>query len=154
MKGQTSIAAIVIAVILVIFLMIFLFATTISQQIGSDYRDEYRNLYVTNMLLSLLNTDTECEKFSDMVKDRYFGGAICTEEEIVYKLGSHINDTLKATGNTNYRWLLEVEPKFQGSFITQWGDSSVTDEDGYWDARTFLSSGPYRLEVKLYIIAD
>lgn len=150
MKGQTSILAIAIAVIMVMFMMIFIFTTTITRQLSGDLDAEYRNLYVTNLLLSVLNTETNCGSFADMIKTSYFGGRICTDEVIREKLDFHISEVLSATGNTNYEWLLETEPD-GGTSIFQWGNPGVRDEPGYWDARTVLSSRGSRIVVKLYI---
>ncbi len=153
MKGQTSIVAIVIAVVIVMFIMIFMFTTTVTQQLSDDLDAEYRNLYVTNLLLSLLNTETDCGTFADMIKTYYFGERLCTDEEFNEMLNFHIFEVLNATGNTNYEWLLETEPE-TGTGVLQWGNPDVTASHGYWDARTVLSSQGFRIQVKLYIRSD
>ncbi|MBN1896303.1 MAG: hypothetical protein JW789_01065 [Candidatus Aenigmarchaeota archaeon] len=151
MKGQTSMVAILISIVLLVFIMFFLFSTALSETPGEDTKAEYRNLYVTNMLISLLNTDTECGTVGDIVKAFYFGGYDCSQDESNKKIGELVNRTLLATGNPDYVWLLETRPENFISSERQWGDSRVTDEPGFWDATTFLSSGGNRIEVKLYI---
>ncbi len=150
-KGQTSMIAIVIAIVMLIFIMLFLFTNALSAPGTQSLRGEYRKLYVTNLLLSLLNTDTECGTLSDMIKSMYFGGKVCSDDDLEWKIHSHISSALASTGNTDYRWLLETTPKNFMSSTMQWGESTVISEPGYWDSRTVLSSGSSQLEVKLYI---
>jgi len=147
MNGQSSMIAMVLAMVLVVFIIIFMLSSTFSGQADQTLKTEFRDMYTNNLLLSLLATDTKCGTFSDMLKEEYFEGRTCFSE----KLGKYMKGVLNATGNTNYAWLIEVEPKdFQG-VSKQWGDTTVKDEPGYWDARTILSWSGRQLEVKLYI---
>jgi len=147
MKGQTSIMAMVIAMVLVVFIIIFMLSSAFSGQEDQTLKTEFRDMYTNNLLLSLLATDTDCGRFSDMLKSEYFEGRTCFSE----KVGAYMKGVLNATGNTNYAWMIEAEPKdFEGSTKT-WGDESVTEKPGYWDARTILSYSGRQLEIKLYI---
>lgn len=147
MKGQASMIAIVIAMVLIVFIMVFMMANTFSGQETETLKTEFRDLYANNLFLSLLVTETECGTFSDMLKAEYFEGRTCFSE----KLETYMKGTLNATGNTNYAWLIEAEPKDFVGTIKQWGNPSVTETRGYWDATTILSWSGKQLEVKLYI---
>ncbi len=148
MKGQTSMVAVVIAVVMVIFIMIFILMDVLSpDQESISLKTEYRDLYTNNLLLSMLETDTDDGKMSDLLKKSYFGSGTGFDERI----DEYMLFVLNATGHTDYDWLLEVNPNnFQMAFRS-WGNTLVTASPGYWDARTILTSGGNQIEVKLYI---
>ncbi len=147
MKGQTSMLAIVIAMILILFIVIFMLTGMFSDDETANMKTQQRDLYANNLLLSLLSTDTSEGTFSDMLKDEYFGGGTAFGEMAPV----FIKATLNATGNTDYDWLIEAEPKDFVGVVKQWGNPAVTEKPGYWDARTVVTWGGNQLEVKLYI---
>jgi uncharacterized membrane protein len=151
MKGQTSMVAIVIGIVMVIVILIFLVTSTVPTR-NIELRDEYRNLYAANMLLSILNTDTDCGSFSDLLKAEYFAGGTCDDDEFTQRIDGVAEWLLLATGHPEYEWLIEVSPKGFGATRT-WGDEKVTEKLGYWSATTLLTWGGNHLEVKLYIRA-
>ena len=152
MKAQASMMAILIAMVLLIFIVIFMLTTSFNDEDFQSSRAEYRNLFASNLLLSLLNTDTECGKFSDMLKADYFGGGRCTDG-FTDRIDDYMTMVLNETGYTNYRWLIEAEPKdFIGGVTKTWGDETVKDSLGFWSPPpTILTWSGSPLEVKLYI---
>jgi hypothetical protein len=154
MKGQTSMIAIVIAVVMVMFIVIFTLTSTLSSETSDAITGEYRKTYATNLIISLLNTKTECGTFSDMLEAAYFGGGECGSGEFEKRLPVYMEYILNATGHTEYRWLIEVEPRGFVHTARQWGDSSVTSSPGYWDGTTIIPRGQSQLDIKLYIRAD
>ena len=156
MKGQTSMAAIVIAIVLLVFLAFFLFTTT-EPAGNAEAKLEYRNLFATNMLLSILNTQTpDCGSFSDMLKAEYFGGGRCGDEAFGERIGIYVKDILLLSGHTDYDWLIVASPNnFVGNKIS-WGKEELVDENGRaclgcWTAETKLTWGGIMLAVKLYM---
>ena len=150
MKGQSSMAAIAIAIVLLVFLMVFMF-TMAFPSVDQNLRGEYRKLFSTNALLSVLNTETECGKFSDMLKAQYFGGGKCGDGAFASRIEGYMDGILMLSGHTDYDWLMEATPKSFSGTTTSWGDETVTDTNGYWGSTTILTWGGAQLEVKLYI---
>jgi hypothetical protein len=152
MKGQTSMAVIVIAIVLLVFLTIFLLTTT-EPAGNAEAKLEYRNLFATNMLLSILNTETaDCGSLSDMLKTEYLGGGTCGDEFGV-RIEKYVEFLLIASGHTDYEWLIEVSQKNLDGTTMQWGNP-VAKEKGKerpWDASTIIMTGGVQLEVKLYM---
>jgi len=150
MKGQTSMIAIVIGVVLVIFLMLFILITTLPSG-SSTARAEYRQLFATNMLLSVLNTETDCGSFSDMIKASYFGGGKCAGTEFGERIVKYMPDLLYLSGHTDYAWQIVATPKNFVDHEESWGDDTVTETRGYWTALTHRTWGGSILEVKIYM---
>lgn len=156
MKGQTSMAVIVIAIVMLVFLAIFLLTAT--EPSGNiDARDEYRKLYATNMLLSVLNTDTpDCGSFSDMLKAEYFGGGKCDNTQFGERVAPMVNELLFLSGHTDYEWQIVASPKNFDKDEQSWGTAELRDDDGYacngcWGVNTMLIWGGSVLEVKIYM---
>lgn len=152
MKGQTTMAAIAMAIVILMFMFMFLLTSSLRpSQAMQNIKAEYNDLYATNLLLSVLNTDMGCGTIADLLKDEYFTVTDCSGVSLEEKLDYYIDTTLFATGQTNYEWLLETEPKNFGSPKKRWGNEQVTAAPGYWDSRTFISWTGKQIEVKLYI---
>jgi hypothetical protein len=156
MKGQTSMAVVVIAIVMLVFLAIFLLTMT-EPSGNADAKAEYRKLYATNMLLSLLNTQTsDCGSFSDMLKGSYFGGGKCDDEVFGNRIGTYIPEILYLSGHTDYDWFIVASPKnFEGT-EQSWGNAELRDDDGYacngcWGVSTMLTWGGSMLDVKIYM---
>jgi hypothetical protein len=145
--------AIVVSIVMLIFIMLFMFSSTIGSQSGQVLKTEFRNLYSHSVLLSILRTDTSCGIFSDVLKGAYFGGGKCESESFMRsRLPGFMKALLNATGNTDYDWYLEAEPKnFQGNPMTV-GNPDVLDSNERWDARTLVTWEGYQLEVKIYFM--
>ncbi len=153
MKGQTSMMAIVIIIILMVFLMIFL-ATSTTDEGNMQVMEEYRNLFASNMLLSILNTDTSCGTFSDMLKAEYFGSGKCGDTAFTDHIDEYVDHILLTTGHTDYDWMIEAEPKDFNGITREWGHGGEDGVKSHIDRRnslTILTWGGRMLEVRLYL---
>jgi hypothetical protein len=152
MKGQTSMIAIVIAIVMVAFIALFMFTSTLTTQSSQSTRNEYRSLFATNLLLSMLNMETDCGPFSDFLENALEGvGGDCGKEEFERRFPRYVDAVLNATGHTDYDWYFEVTPKDFVSTTYRLGNPAVTDTRGFWDATSIMTWGGNPLEVKLYI---
>ncbi|MFH0956262.1 MAG: hypothetical protein V1813_00205 [Candidatus Aenigmatarchaeota archaeon] len=152
MKGQTSMAVIVIAMVMLVFLAIFILTT--SEPAGNAVaKAEYRKLYATNMLLSILNTETvDCGSFSDMLKAAHYGGGKCDWEEFGKRIGVYVPEILLLSGHPEYDWQIVSSPKDSDGDEMSWGNEKLKDEPrGRWDATTMLTLGGTMLDVKIYM---
>jgi hypothetical protein len=134
MKSQISIILIVLIIIIFIGVTLFLlsFAETISQR-------EYMNLYVHNLLLSVMRTDTgyigsDCKLVSDLIACAFFkptficGNYTCLElaNQTIYDYMSEFELIKK-----NYRYLFTVTapgyvPELEGEQIKlEFGDPEL-----------------------------
>jgi hypothetical protein len=155
MKGQSSMAVIVIAVVLIVFLAMFLLTTTDTSG-NADAKLEYKKLFATNTLLSILNTETpDCGSMSDMLKAASnFGGGKCADTEFGERIEGYVDFLLLSSGHTDYDWQIVASPNnFDGTEYT-WGKDGLKDKEnarGRWDARTMLTSGGSIIDVKIYM---
>jgi hypothetical protein len=153
MKGQSSMAVIVIAVVLIVFLAMFMLTTTDTSG-NADAKLEYKKLFATNTLLSILNTQTpDCGSMSDMLKAAYFGGGKCADTEFSERIEGYVDFLLLASGHTDYDWqIVASSNSFEGNDMS-WGKDGLEDKEnarGRWDARTMLTSGGI-IDVKIYM---
>jgi hypothetical protein len=154
MKGQSSMAVIVIAVVLIVFLAMFMLTTTDTSG-NAESKLEYKKLFATNTLLSILNTQTsDCGSMSDMLKASYFGGGKCANTEFDERIEGYVDFLLIASGHTDYDWQIVVSPySFTGDDMS-WGKDGLNLEEnkrGRWDARTMLTWGGSIIDVKIYM---
>lgn len=160
-KSQTS--ALLIVIVLIIFSAMAVFLLTVSQ---TQEFEEYNNIYINNLLITVLRTDTgytdsNCKFVSDLLACAYFSpeyrcdnnGPKCGEEaEIV------LNNYMSAFGNIrkNIKYLFVVKPQgFRSDTQIKIGDSSL-DCDPTCRFERFAASetihrGSYILKAVLYM---
>jgi hypothetical protein len=169
-KAQTSIILLVLVVIIFAALVTFLlsFAQTVSQE-------KYLDLYVNNLMLSIMKTDTgysdsNCKLMSDatacafILPDWRCGGSGMTCLELANKSLSEYMDAFELISK-NYRYLFTVTTYGfivrtdieQGEGMQlRFGDSELEDYKGKKRVANYviqktLAGTQYNLRVKLYI---
>jgi hypothetical protein len=153
MKSQSSVIAIVLMVVVFVSISMFLMTTLISQQQPAQSKAARMNRLASNMLVSLLRTDTDCGPVSDMIKG-VCGDCVshCDCRGFVHnRITPYMDKMLNETGYTNLKYSVVIKPTAASCSGIVLGDPSA-NEKGAWSANSKLSIYNAELDVKIYII--
>jgi hypothetical protein len=165
-RGQTNM--ILIVILLIIFAALALFLLSLSRSVSQE---DYMNMYVNNLLISIMKTDTgysdsNCELISDatacalILSDWKCGDSGMTCLELTNKSLTEYISAFEMISK-NYRYLLTVEPigyvrREENLRILSFGDESLIDYRGKKRVANYaiqksMAGSPYNLKARLYI---
>jgi len=156
-KAQTSI--IMILLVIMVFIGMIMFLLSLAKTVS---REEYMNLYVHNLLVSILRSDTgdysdyECKTVADALMCAFRENKICPSGKSCREIAEDfINESInKFKEIKGYRYLFIARPSagWIASYKLEVGDSDLlTEKVKKITANEKIQRGDYILDVTLII---